>query len=287
MEASLVVVVARITVQRQPRKEKGRKMWSQLQYPFLPSFSSHKGSTSIMDAAVSTESARKKGIFLLSQDLLSVIYSYLKPNNLIMMSKINKQFHKCSILRKAIIDMFKSNLNRILRCCGYSALDRVLEKGICVLSGSVVLQAIWGEEWAGSDVDLFCTFGGASEVRRRLKELGYQTEMSYNEDDEPNAYLENQQYLFQRSGSRIHSIEVWTSNDQKTGAWAQNASSQHIRASPGSLQLVVMKEEYPTAEEIAEAFDLDIVMNTYDGKILHMAHDTGYGQHFRPSRSTI
>ena len=245
-------------------------MWSQLQYPFLPSFSSHKGSTSIMDAAVSTESARKKGIFLLSQDLLSVIYSYLKPNNLIMMSKINKQFHKCSILRKAIIDMFKSNLNRILRCCGYVALDSVLERGKCVLSGSVILQAILGEEWWDSDIDLYSTFASSSEVLEKLAELGY---FQFLTAGDTNDYIFNPTFgPTNFHGSKLSTLSEWGSTETKTGVWKVSGSSPVRR--PAVLQMLVLNESVLTAEEAIIDFDWDIVMNTWDGKTLHVTAPT-------------
>ena len=54
-----------------------------------------------------------------------------------------------------MITNFKTNLGYMLQCCGYSALESVLEQGKCILSGSCVLQAILGVMWAGSDIDLY------------------------------------------------------------------------------------------------------------------------------------
>ena len=220
--------------------------------------------TTKMEVAVS---AKKKGIYLLSQDLLSLLTcSFLNPIESIMFSQTNKQFHNCSLIRKGTITTFKRNLQRILRRYGYATLDSVLEKGIGVLSGSVVLQAILGEEWGGSDIDLYTTFEGSAELSNKLTELGYFQFLTSGDTDD---YIFNPIYgdtNFQ--GSKLSSLSEWGCK-KTNGVTAGHGNAPPLRHTK-DLQMLVLDESVPTAEEAIIDFDWDIVMNTWDGTTLHV-----------------
>ena len=211
-----------------------------------------------------TESARKRGIFLLSQDLLTLIHSFLNPIDIIMFSQMNKQFHNCAVIRKEIIEKFKCNLRGLLQCLGYAALDSVLQQGNGVLSGSCVLQAILGERWK-CDIDLYSTFDGRYELTDKLAELGY---FQFFTSSDTSDYVFNPLFgptNFQ--GSKLSSVSEWGSIRPATG----------FSGSPrptGMLQMIVLNETVLTAEEAIVDFDWDIVQNTWDGKTLHITAPT-------------
>jgi hypothetical protein len=135
-----------------------------------------------------------------------------------------------------------------------------------------VLQAILGETWIGSDIDMYVSEDHVTGIRRDLSSMGY-----YREGwPDPIARDDENDYFFSRIGSHLESLEVWLSNAPKADAW-KNVDRREIRGmvaqrSAGELHLMVVRESLPRVEEIVHGFDLDIVMNTWDGTTLSIAN---------------
>ena len=124
--------------------------------------------------------------------------------------------------------------------------------------------------WAGSDIDLYTSIDSANEITQRLIKLGYRQRPFVMENGD-------NYYLFQRCGALLESIKMWTSLEIKSGVWKSQAGEFHTTTTtpPGSLQMMVLKAEVPTAETAIGKFDLDIVMNTWDGSTLYMTSPSG------------
>ena len=124
--------------------------------------------------------------------------------------------------------------------------------------------------WAGSDIDLYTSIDSANEITQRLIKLGYRQRPFVMETGD-------NYYLFQRCGALLESIKMWTSLEIKSGVWKSQAGEFHTTTTtpPGSLQMMVLKAEVPTAETAIGKFDLDIVVNTWDGSTLYITSPSG------------
>ena len=228
-------------------------------------------------------------------ELFDKINSYLlSPIALIALRQMNKDFLQFPPVQKAaFMSLFRRNLAHLLSSCGYTELTRpsedgyesVLRPGKCILSGSVVLQAILGEEWVGSDIDMYVTAGDVLRVRRKLfRKMGYQYSMWPKDNDKPHEFIDGFGYFFSKVGSLLHSLEIWESTEAKAPAWLAAALPSYYPANgpdtpwprriPGqsasALQMIVLKDTVARAEDVLHTFDLDIVMNTWDGQTLRM-----------------
>ena len=233
---------------------------------------------------------------LRSRELHDRILSYFSPISLIALKQTNKELERFPSLQKPIVmKLFRRNLSHLLSSCGYSELSRVsadgyesvLRPGGCILSGSIVLQALLGEEWVGSDVDMYVTASDVLRVRRKLfRKMGYQYSMWPKDKEKPNQFNGGLEYFSAHVGSLIESLEMWDSTEVKAEAWLGAAlpayydghgpGSAEPRRIPGqsasALQLILLKESVVAAEEAVHTFDLDVVQSTWDGTTLHILH---------------
>ena len=223
-------------------------------------------------------------------DLRNLIVLYVRaPVDLIQLSRTCKKHHACGETRRAILHVFRANIGRIVQRCGYSELARrndpeggytsLLQPSQCMISGSVVLQALTGEDWISSDIDMYVTSDAYDErVREKMiSEMGYiSMALPYTTDED--AY-DQREFVGTAMASGLSTIldavETWESLEPK--AMAVEAERDRIyseswNAGPtGMLQVIKLKPHVATAEEGTSTFDMDIVKNTWDGTTLHVS----------------
>jgi len=189
--------------------------------------------------------------------IIRFVTDNLSPIDLINWSISCRVFHSDLGLRRSIFYSFNHNLRLLLVQGGHSTfssyLGKVLQPHVCVLSGSIVLQAILGVRWEGSDVDFYCVH--KHDIRRPIEfpflytvldAIGY-TCSSYEMD------VENSYYYLTSAANNIDLIHDF------------------VQDSIGStkIQVIDMKTSV-VPETCVENFDLDIVQNIFDGKVLHI-----------------
>ena len=134
-----------------------------------------------------------------------------------------------------------------------------------------MLQALLGKEWISSYIDIYVSEDGVPEVRRRLSSMGY-----YREGWPDYPARDEDEYYFSKVGPRLESLEVWLSKDPTMGARREYdrdmLRGEFCQQSVGVLQLMVVKRSLPRVEDIVRGFDLNIVMNTWDGRSLSIAN---------------
>ena len=193
--------------------------------------------------------------------LLEEIMSFTKsPISLIILQKTCKLYHSSHFLQCTIMDLFKSNLKQLVSRVGYGELSKqtdtelgytsVLKPKKCVLSGSIVLQAVLGEEWAGSDIDMYTVASDALRVRHKLyRKMGYLSPVRpYGTGRHTDEMDRLSVYLIAIPGSVLQSVEIWTSTEPKADDLRDAAESlNHARTesfhrssrSAGMLQVMV------------------------------------------------
>lgn len=189
--------------------------------------------------------------------IIRFITDNLSPIDLINCSISCHTFHANLEIRRSIFPSFYHNLCVLLEQGGHSTISKYLYKllhpSVCVLSGSIVLQAILGVRWDGSDVDFYCIH--RSDARRPvnvpflhavLDAIGY-TETSYEID------LDNSYYYLTSAANNIDIIHDFV---QGSGSLSK-------------VQVIDMKSAV-LPETCIQNFDLDIVQNLFDGKVLHI-----------------
>jgi hypothetical protein len=131
-----------------------------------------------------------------------------------------------------------------------------LNPGVCVLSGSIVLQAILGVRWNGSDIDIYCnnhllqTKCRYRNVHQFLQSRMYtRTVLSSNND--------NRYYHMVSATKYIDQIVDYFPRCKRT--------------SPrfSKVQVIDLKQSI-SAERCVDHFDLDIVQNWFNGKVLYI-----------------
>lgn len=184
------------------------------------------------------------------EEVVREILSFCNPIELIALQYTSKRFS----LRNRIVSAFTRNLDRILCESGYpqSFLCSLLDSNNCCLSGSMVLQAILGVTWK-SDIDMYVVPSNEAIVKNKLlKAFPTNNFLPYGSDDF------GEHYFFTKLGSEIRSIEWFTPRD---GAVAAVRRPLQLMTTRGSV-----------AEHIVRGFDLDIVMNSWNGSTLSIAN---------------
>ena len=91
-----------------------------------------------------------------------------------------------------------------------------------LLSGSIVVQAALGEQWKGSDVDIFCTWAAAPKVRERLIEQGKLVcsgacdDYSFPPDAEDVSQVDHVEGYAALPQPGHHALESWGTEDEKS-----------------------------------------------------------------------
>ena len=161
--------------------------------------------------------------------LLEEIISYINkaPIHLMVLQKTCKHYHSNNILQRAIMSIFRSNLDHLVSRAGYAELSKqtdpeggytsVLKPKKCVLSGSIVLQAILGEVWPGSDIDMYTVASDALRVRHKLyRKMGYLSPVRpWGTEPHTDELGALNVYLIAIPGSVLESVEIWTSPKPK------------------------------------------------------------------------
>jgi len=202
--------------------------------------------------------ATKKTIFILLP-IVQFITDNLSPIDLINWTFTCHQFHSNRYIQRSIITRFKQNLVSLLFQSGHfhvgQNLSYLLHPGLCVLSGSIVLQAILGVRWIGSDVDFYQLNTNPSttvstvykaQVQVFLTSCGY-TETSFVIN------LDDSYYYFMSAANNIEIVNDYVLES------VNSCKVQVILMNPGILP-----------ESCVNHFDLDIVQNWYDGRVLHI-----------------
>ena len=233
-------------------------------------------------------------IVKINDEILDTILSFLAPIQLITLSKTCKKFRKL-FTHKYILNKFRCNLDELVRKAGFTEISKqtdreagytsVLKPRKCILSGSIVLQAILGEEWIGSDIDMYVTTKDIVRVRHKLfRKMNYFFGIWPRNDlinKSSSTFSPSCFYLLSISGTVLKSVELWESSEPKDVKWqtARDELSNQInhpfnmpegrtRNSSGCLQVMLLKDDITNAEEGITAFDLDIVKNIWDGVTL-------------------
>ena len=224
---------------------------------------------------------RRVGLLDLPGVLFDVLIGFLQPIDIIMSRNVNKKIHR-EISSNFVLSSFRRNLAKLVSNCGYSGLvqrdNDVLRPGKSILSGSIVLQAVLGEEWVGSDIDLYATFDYITRVRSKFyHDMGFMYAAWPDDNDVDDQCCD---YLISKIGSVLESVEVWKSTEAKEPSWktaSDGLNKAHgycnlSQKSAGSLQVMALKADVGMAEEAIRGFDLDIVMNTFDGTTLFITN---------------
>lgn len=126
----------------------------------------------------------------LPSDLLQHIAKYLYPADVYFLSLSNHEYH--NILQRQVLSPFKTSLERILKAndtkfddasnivSEFKQLSKSLEPNSVAMSGSIVVQAILGKIWDGSDIDIYCTASMAPKVRAWIVKIGRQVLVNWN-----------------------------------------------------------------------------------------------------------
>jgi len=177
--------------------------------------------------------------------IIRFVTDYLSPIDLINLSASCLAFHFETGLQQSILPSFKRNISILLNEGGHFTVSRdlsqVLCPGTCVLSGSIVLQAILGVQWKGSDVDIYCLRDKPLSVHDFLLSRGYDGFDQTMDFDES--------YYFMIT-SVMH---------------IDNVHDYNLSSNTGTKIQVIDMNPNISAESCVEHFDLDIVQNYFNG----------------------
>ena len=86
-----------------------------------------------------------------------------------------------------------------------------------LISGSIVVQALLGKEWSGSDIDIFCTQDAAAHVRGRLSSIARFGLSGFKLGE----YCQDQQV--RSLESNIEHVETWVTTPEETSPqWTES-----------------------------------------------------------------
>jgi hypothetical protein len=165
---------------------------------------------------------RKK--VLLYEDVWSIICQYLYPPDIYKVSKLFHGINTSWVQQRT--DQVVASLLAYLLPTGFSPFEAVGGIPQVILSGSTVLQAVYGERYHCSDIDFYCTRAFSSRLRAAMLGCGLRHRSTW-----PN-------YM---PFCDIDRVENWTR----------------------SIQLIIC--DVVDIRDTVKTFDLSILQNAYDG----------------------
>jgi len=182
------------------------------------------------------------------------IAEYLSPVEILNLTTIHRQLNNKET-NNWIINRFKDNLYGLMRATGHSALVKEITMlptpWPFVISGSIVLQALLSVKWDRFDIDIFGKRQGVDMIQSLLGDLSYQN-------------------FYERGDTNDHYIILHASeNMQAIKDWYNCRREQHV--SPlSTIQVIELKENIIQPAACVHSFDLDIVKNSWDGKLIRI-----------------
>jgi len=181
--------------------------------------------------------------------IIHFVADYLSPIDLINLSIVSLEFNSNKELKRSILPSFRRNLFGLLVDGGHSEiineLYKLLSPRSCILSGSIVLQAILGVCWMNSDVDIYCLNRIPFSAHYLLLAKGY-------EGTNHTMDLDESYYFLMGSVMHIHHVHDYFSRSNRFAS---------------KIQVIDMNPNV-SAESCVDHFDLDIVQNYFNGEKL-------------------
>lgn len=169
------------------------------------------------------------------------VFKYLKPIDLVILSKVNSFYKK--ILNEEIKKKFEkwSNLNRFFNNPEF--FSQLLSKN-CVISGSFLVQFLLNEIYKGSDIDIYLTEDSAVFMRD---------------------YLLMEEYSFTASTDFSEYKDIVEKNDNEPFI-VENYSKYDNWLGLMKIQLIISKNPL----KLIKCFDFNIVKNYFDGEKMYV-----------------
>jgi hypothetical protein len=221
-------------------------------------------------------------------ELSNRISSMLAACDLYCWSRTSKHYYKQ--FNSQILPAFKTCLSGLFAARHFDLhmfnfSDCPTQNG-CVLTGSIVLQALLGESWPNSDIDIFVTHSQAAYARSKL----IQAECVFNFFTSPDeGVYPGIDGINGQSNVRIDHREQYVSAHEHFTQHPFPPNRiirrlQDIRTLHGEPMMMVQEELYTKktkvvdfvvgvdnvtqATDLLDWFDLSVVMNSFDGKTL-------------------
>jgi hypothetical protein len=181
------------------------------------------------------------------------IAEFLSPVEVIKLSTIHRHLNQDHRVKRWIMYKFTNNLYELMNSIGHSALANTLRKykhpWPFVISGSIVLQALLSDQWQIFDIDIYGIPDKIDTIERLLLDAGYQNFNVRADTMEP--------YIALMATKTIKSVKDWYNYLPLVNEQARS-----------TVQVIELNDNNIDARRCVDAFDLDIVKNTWDGETL-------------------
>ena len=183
------------------------------------------------------------------------IAEFLSPVEVIKLLTIHRHINQDRRVKSWIIYRFKNNLYELMNVSGHSALARNLKEykhpWPFVISGSIVLQALLSDQWENYDIDIYGIPNSIGAIEILLVDAGYQNFNVRADTIEP--------YIALMASKAIKSVKDFYNYSPVVNEQARS-----------TVQVIELDDNNIDARFCVDAFDLDIVKNTWDGETLRI-----------------
>ena len=181
------------------------------------------------------------------------IAEFLSPIEVLKLSTVHRNLKEDLRVKRWIMYKFKNNLYELMNSIGHSALANTLRKykhpWPFVISGSIVLQALLSDQWENYDIDIYGIPDSIGTTERLLLNAGYENFNVRADTIEP--------YIALMATKTIKSVKDWYNYNPLINEQARS-----------TVQVIELNDNNIDARRCVDAFDLDIVKNTWDGETL-------------------